>query len=98
MTKTIIYKPIITEKSLKDASLGVFTFIVDKSADKLKIKKTIEDMFGVHVENVSSIIVKGKTKRVGKKRAEIKRPDFKKVMVKLKPGEKIGLFEVGTTK
>jgi large subunit ribosomal protein L23 len=94
----IIKRPIITEKSLKDASLGIYTFEVLNSINKRRAKKEIENMFGVHVTGIRSSITKGKTKNAGRKRTKIKKPDIKKIMVKLKTGEKIDLFEVGQTK
>ena len=91
----IIKKPIITEKSLKDAQRGIFTFQVEKKANKIQITKEIESQFNVHVEAITSAIVKGKNKMVGKKRQITKLPDIKKARVRLKRGERIDLFEVG---
>jgi large subunit ribosomal protein L23 len=99
MNKSIIIKrPLITEKSLKDASVGVFTFEVLKSCDKKQAKKEIEKMFNVHVVRIATSIKKGKVHTVGKKRNVVRKPDIKKVFVKLKTGEKIDLFEVGQAK
>ncbi len=98
MTKYIIKKPVITEKSLDDAARGEFTFEVDKSCNKQQARKAIEEMFKVHVVKTTSVIIKGKYKKAGKKRINTKRPDKKKIRVKLRSGEKIDLFEVGQTK
>ena|SRR3989338_9297878 len=91
----IIKNPLITEKSLKDAGRGVFTFVVAKSANKIEIAKEVEAQFKVHVTAVKTSILKGKTKQVGKKRNIIRMPDSKKAFISLKSGEKIDLFEVG---
>jgi len=96
--RLILTKPIITEKSLKDASNGVFTFEVNKYANKIEIKKAIEEMFKVHVKRVTTTLRKGKERRVGNKRLIVKNPDSKRARVKLLAGEKIDLFEVGQTK
>ena len=92
--RTIILKPVISERSLSDASSGVFTFLVDKSSDKNKIKNAIEEMYKVHVRRISTNIVRGKKRIVGKKRKVIYESDTKKARVKLADKEKIDLFEV----
>lgn len=98
ISANIIKKPIITEKSLQDANRGIFTFEVDKEAHKVQIKKTIENLFKVHVIKITSATIKGKKRLVGKKRLPVKGADRKKVWVKLKAGEKIDLFELGEKK
>jgi len=95
-TKDILRKPIITERSLHEAGRGWFTFKVVLSATKPQIKDAIEKQFDVSVLTVRTMIVKGKTKRVGKKRQEIVQSAFKKALVKLPEGQKIDLFEVST--
>ena len=92
--RTIILKPVISEHSLSDASNGVFTFLVDKSSDKNQIKNAIEEMYKVHVRRISTSIVRGKKRIVGKKRKVIYESDTKKARVKLADKEKIDLFEV----
>ena len=92
--RTIIIKPVISERSLSDASSGVFTFLVDKSSDKNKIKNAIEEMYKVHVKQISTSTVRGKKRIVGKKRKVIYESDTKKARVKLADKEKIDLFEV----
>ena len=91
----IIISPIITEKSMKDAGEGKFTFEVIKEAHKDEIKKTVERNFNVHVVNISTSIRKGRSMRSGVRRTEKKLKDIKKAIVTLKKGEKIGLFELG---
>ncbi len=95
--KIIIKKPVITEKSLKDAARGVFTFLVDKKANKPEIKNAVNQLFKVHAQWVTTTVVKGKKRTAGKKRKIIKAPDMKKAFVRLQKGEKIELFEVGKT-
>ena len=60
-------------------------------------KKPIEELFNVHVRSISTNIVKGKKRMVGRKRLASVEPDKKKARVKLAAGEKIDLFEAGQT-
>ncbi|OGG08051.1 50S ribosomal protein L23 [Candidatus Gottesmanbacteria bacterium RIFCSPHIGHO2_02_FULL_40_24] len=91
----VIKKPVITEKSLSDVKSGVYTFDVDKAANKIEITKEVERLFNVHVTGINTLIIKGKVKLVGKKRRKSKLADKKRARVKLKKGEIIELFEVG---
>lgn len=89
--RDIIIKPVVTEKSMNLLADDKYTFIVDKKANKTEIKNAIENIFDVKVAKVYTMNVKGKPKRLG--RFEGKRPDRKKAIVTLKPGQKIRLFE-----
>lgn len=93
-TNTII-SPIITEKSMDNVAKSKFTFKVNKSASKKQIKKTVEKKFNVNVTKVVISNVKGKTKRFGQRRTEVRMASWKKAMVELKKGQKIDLFEAG---
>jgi len=88
----LIKGPIITEKThaLKEAGNKV-TLRVDVKANKIEIRKAIEELFKVKVLKVNTIQMKGKYKRLG--RTEGYRPDWKKAIVTLAPGEKIPGFE-----
>ncbi len=98
MNFDVIISPLISEKSMNDAGLGKFTFKVSKKADKRQIKKDIEEKFKVDVVSVATSIVKGKKRRFGAKRTEVAMPTWKKAIVKLKAGQKIGVFDTaGTT-
>lgn len=94
----IIRKPIITEKSLKDATNGIFTFAVDNCVNKITIRKEIEKLFKVHVADITTTVMSGKKRIVGRKRIPVYETDWKKAKVTLKKGEKIDLFEIGETK
>lgn len=83
----IIYSPVVTEKSAYAAEKGVYTFKVAKSANKIEIKKAIEEAFGVKVKNVNTLITKAKDKRVGKYTGKTK--TYKKAIVTLCDGESI---------
>ncbi|HZJ18232.1 MAG TPA: 50S ribosomal protein L23 [Patescibacteria group bacterium] len=91
----IIISPIITEKSMLLAAKDRFTFRVSFGASKEKLKKEVAKRFGVDVLSVLTVIAKGKTKRMGSKRMERKTANYKKAIVQVKPGQKIGLFELG---
>lgn len=85
-------KPIITEKSLKEAKLGRYTFRLSKSLNKQQIKNLIEKLFGVNVKSVATMVSKKVEKRRLSGRKKVIMP-FKKAVVTLKEGEKIDLFE-----
>lgn len=89
--RDIIIKPVVTEKSMDLLADNKYTFIVDRKANKTEIKNAIEGIFKVKVDKVATMIVKGKTKRMG--RFEGKTPNRKKAIVTLKPGHKIRLFD-----
>lgn len=82
----IILKPIITEASMENLQMNKYTFKVAKNANKFEIKSAVEQLFGVKVEKVNTISVKGRKKRMG--RFEGYKPDWKKAIVTLKEGEK----------
>ena len=83
MSYEIIKKPVITENSMDQMADRKYTFEVSKDANKIEIKKAIEEIFGpkVYVEKVTTMRVLGKVKRMGANSG--KRPDWKKAIVKL---------------
>ena len=87
----VLVRPVITEKSNQLMEENKYTFIVSLKATKVEIRQAVEKMFKVQVEAVNTVRVMGKTKRMG--RHEGKRPDFKKAIVKLAPGQSIAFFE-----
>ena len=88
----LIKGPIITEKThaLREAN-NKLTLKVDVKANKIEIRKAIETLFKVKVLAVNTIQMMGKKKKLGK--SEGKRPDWKKAIVTLAPGEKIAGYE-----
>ena len=88
----VLKRPLITEKSnfLKEG-LNQVVFEVDKKANKIEIKKAVENLFKVHVVKVHTFHVRGKIKRLG--RSIGKKPNWKKAIVTLKEGERIDFFE-----
>jgi large subunit ribosomal protein L23 len=88
----IIKKPLFTEKgsSLKETENKILVE-VPKDANKIEIKRAMEELFKVKVEKVSTISVIGKMKKLGKSLG--KRPDRKKAIITLKKGEKLDFIE-----
>lgn len=82
----IIRKPVITEKSVDGMSNKKYTFIVHIKANKTQIKKAVEEVFGVEVEEVKTMRYQGKPKRLGYHFG--KRADYKKAVVTLKENSK----------
>jgi large subunit ribosomal protein L23 len=83
----VIKSLIRTEKSTLYEPQNKYLFLVAKSANKIQIKRAVEEVYKVKVQDVNTAICAGKMKRV---RYQIgKTPDFKKAMVTLKEGQKI---------
>ncbi len=81
LAQDIIVRPIITENSIDGIANRKYTFKVANFANKIEIKKAVEQLFGVKVEKVNTISVKGKKKRMG--RSEGYTSDWKKAVVTL---------------
>ncbi|MDY0346496.1 MAG: 50S ribosomal protein L23 [Acholeplasma sp.] len=95
MTKSydIIKAPIITEQSSRMIETeNSYTFKVDRKANKIEIKKAVEEIFGVTVVRVNTINVLPKFKRMGK--YEGYKQAYKKAIVKLADGQKIDKFAI----
>ena len=65
LSHDIIRRPIITENSLEGVANKRYTFEVDKNANKIMIKKAVEEVFNVKVVSVNTINVRAKEKRLG---------------------------------
>jgi len=90
--RNVIIRPLVTEKiSNLQESENKVAFIVDRSANKIEIRKAVEDRFDVKVKKVATINMKGKVKRLG--RFEGRRAHWKKAIVTLKEGFAIDFFE-----
>lgn len=85
----IIIAPVITEKAAVQAEANVYTFKVSADANKIEIKKAIEEAFGVKVVKVNTLNTKSKAKRVGRYTGKTK--TYKKAFITLADGEKIEL-------
>ena len=88
----VIISPIITEASMARLAEKKYTFKVSSDANKIEIKKAVEEIFDVKVASVNTVTCKGKLKRMG--RNEGYTPDRKKAIVTLKEDSKaIEFFE-----
>ena len=94
--QTIIKKPVITEKAtFASEKQNCFTFEVDKKANKIEIKKAVENMYGVHVTDVRTLNYGGgvsSVKYTNKGVVEQKSKQWKKAVVSVADGETIDLF------
>ena len=88
----VIKQPHITEKgSLQKELHNQITLRVDRSANKIEIRHAVETIFKKKVLQVRTMNMTGKKRRVGRHIG--KRPDWKKAIVKLAPGENIEFFD-----
>ena len=94
-TNTILKKPLITEKMTEQGeNLNKYGFIVDKKANKIQIRNSIEEMYGVTVESVNTMNYLGK-QRMRYTQAGIirgKENDYKKAIVTLAEGDSIDFY------
>ena len=89
----VIIRPVITEQSMEDLDIKKYVFEVARDANKIEIKKAVEEIFDVKVIKVNTTIVPGKKKRVGAQPAGYT-SDWKKAVVKLSRRSKnIDIFE-----
>jgi len=91
----ILVKPILTEKANnQQEKLRRYAFKVDKKANKLEIKKAVEDFYGVTVVDVNTIIVPGKNKTRFTKAGFLKgvKSSYKKAYVTVAEGDSIDLY------
>ncbi|MDI6839349.1 MAG: 50S ribosomal protein L23 [bacterium] len=90
--RTTILYPIVTEKAvqLKDKA-NKYTFCVAIEANRIEIKRAVEQLFKVKVLKVTTQRMKGKPKRLG--RFEGRRENWKKAICTLEEGNKIEIFE-----
>ena len=103
--QTVIKRPLLTEKSARlretggaaqaaaegEAYAQKVVFEVARDANKIDIRRAVEQLFKVTVADVRTLVVRGKVKRVG--RFSGQRPSWKKAFVTLKPGDNIEFFE-----
>ena len=89
--RSVIIRPIVSEKSYALLAANKYTFRVDPRAHKTQVRQAVEEVFGVRVIDVRTMSVKSKPKRrghtAGRSRA------WKKAIVQLHPDDQIELFE-----
>ncbi len=88
----VIKEPHITEKaSLQKEGCNQISFKVHRQANKIEIRQAVETLLKAKVLEVRTINMRGKSRRMGRNAG--KKPDWKKAIVKLAPGENIEIFE-----
>jgi len=91
----ILIRPIITEKATSDSEdNNRFAFMVDKKANKVQIKQAVQEVYGVNVENVRTMVVPGKSKSRYTKNGVVSgnTGSYKKAIVEVRSGETIDLY------
>ncbi len=91
--RSIIIRPVVSEKSYGLLDDGVYTFVVDPRATKIEISQAVESIFNVQVAKVNTLNRKGKRKRNRKSAGFGQRPNTKRAIVTLAAGGRIDLFE-----
>jgi large subunit ribosomal protein L23 len=90
--RSIILRPLVTEKGSRLREMGNrYLFSVAPDANRIEIRRAVQDIFHVKVKDVKTMVVHGKVKRMGV--FEGKRADWKKAIVTLEEGQSIDLFE-----
>jgi large subunit ribosomal protein L23 len=91
----VLVKPILTEKAnAQQEKLRRFAFKVARKANKLEIKKAVEQFYGVTVTGVNTAVIPGKNKTRYTKAGFVKgqKPAYKKALVTVAEGETIDLY------
>ena len=91
----VLVKPIVTEKSNKlTDTRKTYAFRVDRKANKLEVKKAVQEFYGVTVIEVNTVVVPAKAKSKFTKAGFIsgRKPSYKKAYVKVAEGETIDLY------
>ena len=87
----VLLAPVVSEKSYSLIGDRKYTFKVHKDAHRTQVRQAVEELFGVHVENVNILKVQAKPKRRGLTKGT--RPGWKKAIVQVRAGETIEIFE-----
>jgi len=91
--RDIIIRPVVSEKSYAAYDMNVYTFVVAPDANKIEIRKAVEELFNRKVAKVNTINRKGKRKRNRRTGSYGTRPSHKRAIVTLAPGEdRIDIF------
>lgn len=93
----VLIRPVITEKvNSQMEKSGRYTFVIDKRANKLEVKKAVEEFYGVKVEGVNTTVVPAKAKTRMTKAGILsgRKSGYKKAIVTLAEGESIDLFSM----
>lgn len=92
-TTQVILQPVVSEKSYEKSENAVYTFRVDRSANKKQVKADVENRFKVKVTQVNIANCRGKRMIDARRRVSGQRKGYKKAVVTLKSGDTIELFK-----
>ncbi len=95
MQKRVLIKPVISEKAeTLSGGMNHYSFIVNKTANKIEIKKAVEAMYNVNVSSVNTLNMPGKSKTRNTRSGVLKgtMSSYKKAVIKLAAGEEIDFF------
>ncbi len=88
----VLLRPVITERSMTETNVGRYTFAVMRDATKREIAVAVAETFKVDVVDVNTMTVRGKERRLGRRIG--RKPDWKKAIVTIAPGQKIERYFV----
>ena len=91
--RSVVIRPVVSEKSYALLDAGVYTFVVAPDANKTEIRTAVESIFNVRVLKVNTLNRKGKRKRNRRTFTFGTRPSTKRAVVTLAAGDRIDLFE-----
>lgn len=91
--RSVVIRPVVSEKSYDLAERNVYTFVVHPDANKVEIRQAVEEIFSVRVLNVNTINRKGKRVRNRRTGGFSTRPTIKRAIVTLHGDDSIELFE-----
>ena len=90
----VLRRPVITEKNTMLNTEGKYVFEVAETANKLDVKRAVEEVFKVRVTNVNMLNVRGKLRRSpGRRMTRGLTRSWKKAIVTLQAGDRIELYE-----
>ena len=90
-SRSVLLKPVVSEKSYALMAANKYTFRVHPEANKTQVRQAVEEIFGVRVEEVRTVNVRSKPKRRGWTSGRTR--EWKKAIVELHPDDSIELFE-----
>jgi large subunit ribosomal protein L23 len=89
--RDVILRPVVSEKSYARLEQNRYTFVVSPDANKTEIREAVQSIWNVRVLKVSTLNRRGKSKRF--RWTQGRRPDEKRAVVTLAPGDSIEIFE-----
>ena len=90
--RTVIIRPVVSEKSYAQYDERVYTFVIAPDANKIEVKQAVEAIFNVKVTNVNTLNRSGKRKRNRRTGNWGTRAGQKRAIVSLAPGDEIEIF------